>query len=282
MAEVSLENTETFLLPRDGLPDLRISVAVPDAELPEDGWPVLFVLDADDDFATARGIAGSLAAWPEVWNVRPMLVVGLGYARGTDVASARIGDYSPPATPDRLPARPDGTPWPRHGGADDFLDLIEGEVRPLLARHWRIDTGRMALFGHSFGGLLTLHAALTRPASFGAFLISSPSIWFADRVVLDGLAGFDDRLAAAGPRRMMLSVGGDEQDLPGWAQEAAGARYLAWLRGNRMVDNLRDVAGRLEGTPGLDLRLHVFEGEHHGSSPPLALNKAIRFAFAVR
>ncbi len=282
MAEVSLENTESLTLSRDGLPKLRLQVAIPEGRAPEAGWPLLIVLDADDDFATARGIANSLSAWPEVWNTCPMLVVGIGYAPGTDTASARIGDYSPAADAARLPNRPDGSPWPRHGGADAFLDLIATRILPDLAARWPIDPAQRAVFGHSFGGLLALHAALTRPAAFTAFLISSPSIWFADRVVLDGLKGFAARLAQAGPRKMMLSVGSDEQDLSGPAAEAAGPRYLAWLRANRMVDNLGELAANLQGMPGLDLRHHVFDGEHHGSAPPLALNKAIRFAFALR
>src|SRR3546814_1825731 len=43
-----------------------------------------------------------------------------------------------------------------------------------------IDRRRETLVGHSFGGLLGVHAWLTRPALFDHVVVVSPSFWFGD------------------------------------------------------------------------------------------------------
>src|SRR5690606_37184280 len=88
----------------------------------------------------------------------------------------RIYDYTP-----EVPgyAIPEG--WPAHGlqtgGGDAFLDALENELRPLIASQWSIDPERQTLAGHSFGGLLAIHA-LDTGRSFSAYAAIRPSLWF--------------------------------------------------------------------------------------------------------
>src|SRR3546814_17652367 len=61
------------------------------------------------------------------------------------------------------------------GGASAFLDFLQRSVMPVIEARWHIDRRRETLVGHSFGGLLGVHAWLTRPALFDHVVVASPS-----------------------------------------------------------------------------------------------------------
>src|SRR3546814_18147361 len=65
-------------------------------------------------------------------------------------------------------------------GASAFLDFLQRSVMPVIEARWHIDRRRETLVGHSFGGLLGVHAWLTRPALFDHVVVVSPSFWFGD------------------------------------------------------------------------------------------------------
>ncbi len=73
--------------------------------------------------------------------------------------------------------RPDGTEvkLPTSGGADKFLKFIETELIPKIEKDYRVQPYRI-FAGHSFGGLFALHAFLTRPEAFNAYIAVSPSM----------------------------------------------------------------------------------------------------------
>jgi len=73
--------------------------------------------------------------------------------------------------------RPDGTEakMPTSGGADKFLKFIETELIPKIEKDYRTQPYRV-FAGHSFGGLFALHAFLTRPEIFNAYIAVSPSM----------------------------------------------------------------------------------------------------------
>jgi uncharacterized protein len=73
--------------------------------------------------------------------------------------------------------RPDGQPFnfPTSGGADKFLKFIETELIPKIVSSYRTEPYRI-FAGHSFGGLFALHALLTRPEVFNAYIAVSPTM----------------------------------------------------------------------------------------------------------
>ena len=73
--------------------------------------------------------------------------------------------------------RPDGTEakLPTSGGADRFLKFIETELIPKIEKDYRTQPYRV-FAGHSFGGLFAIHAFLTRPEAFNAFIAVSPTM----------------------------------------------------------------------------------------------------------
>lgn len=72
------------------------------------------------------------------------------------------------------------------GQADSFVKMLTDEIKPMIDKTYRTkpkatDT---AIAGSSFGGIMALHAALTRPDVFGKAGVLSPSIWWDGRVML--------------------------------------------------------------------------------------------------
>lgn len=63
------------------------------------------------------------------------------------------------------------------GGDKDFLDFIESELKPAIAKRYPINPAKSALFGHSFGGVFVLGAAIGG-ADFSHFFAISPSMWW--------------------------------------------------------------------------------------------------------
>lgn len=65
------------------------------------------------------------------------------------------------------------------GKADQFLTFIETELVPLINKKYP-NNGQSTLLGHSFGGLFTLYAFLTKPNLFDSYIASDPSCWYND------------------------------------------------------------------------------------------------------
>jgi predicted alpha/beta superfamily hydrolase len=76
---------------------------------------------------------------------------------------------------------PDGTAdtYPTSGGADRFLDFIQNELIPEIEKRYRTAPYRI-FAGHSLGGLLAIHALITRPELFNAYIAVSPSLQWDD------------------------------------------------------------------------------------------------------
>ncbi len=262
---------ERTLVSKAGLP-YRIFIAVPKEPPPAAGYPVAYVLDGNSVAGTLADIVRTQTR-AQGGLMEPALMVAIGYPGDAPINMARraLDLTSVKATPQKgswTYLTPEGT-----GGADAFLAFIEDELKPAIAGAFRVDPGRQALIGHSFGGLFTLHVLFTRPTAFSTYVAASPSLWWADGAVLkeaDGLAG---RLPKP-PRRVLITVGAYEQDLHpalrGREDSEAVARKLAE---RRMVDSARDLAAKLAALPGapLDVTLTVIPGQTHASAAPYAL-----------
>ncbi|UOM35633.1 alpha/beta hydrolase [Acuticoccus sp. I52.16.1] len=260
----------------------RIFIWRPRTPPPPEGYPVVTVLDGNAVFGLVSDIVGFAELRPRPDGIAPAVVVAIGYPVDTPLDFVRRSfDLTPPADTMTLPERPNGKPWPKVGGADAFLAFLETQVKPLVAARVPVDPRREVLMGHSFGGLFALHVLFTRPDAFDAYLAGSPSIWFND----GALAGEADALVASGrtvAARLYVAVGGDEQRMtPPPDDTVDPAARKRWRRANRMVDNAREMAARLDGAvPGLDVAFQVFDGEDHGSVVPAFVSRALRYALS--
>lgn len=309
-AQFSIPNTrvESFVSKVNGH-RYSIMVALPTDPAPAGGYPVLYVLDGYAYFASATEAVRQ--------NAPNVVVVGVGYpndqpffddvrarhgppppmmAQGTpsDIADSteRMYDLSLPASAAVLAGQ--NLPGMQTqkttdvGGLDDFLKMIETDVKPRVAAMTKVDASNQVLFGHSLGGLAVVRALFTEPTAYRTFVAASPSIWWADNAVLADEAKFDAAVesGAASPR-VLITVGAEESAVPKLPPEMHidPAKLEALTTKARMVDNARDLTTRLKalhGKPPYEVSdAAVFDHQNHTLSPWPALGRAINFAFAA-
>ncbi len=263
---------------------VRISVAAPAVEAPAAGVPALYVVDGDMLFGLAAEIAravSSVAGFPAHY------VVGIGYdAAYADFLKRRTADLTPPIGAEALASLGGlgaAIGGEQSGGADAFLTFLADTLQPeIAARHPQTAGGAPILFGHSLGGLFAAHALLTRPDSFAAFIVSSPSLWWNGFSILEKLPAFKQRLAAL-PRqpRVFVDVGAREQELPTSVPDGIGVTLeeaQAQIRASRMVDAAREFAGALREAGVAELRHVAFAEDDHVSAAPAGMLHGMRFA----
>jgi predicted alpha/beta superfamily hydrolase len=246
----------------------RIFTSVPDTPPPAAGHPVLYALDGNASFPLLAQMARSAARRAKATGQAAPVIVGIGYATDDDYHPARGRDYTPPTA---------GAPA-TEGGADRFLDFIEQELKPLVRSLTPVDPRKQALYGHSYGGLCTLHALFTRPAMFQAYVAASPSIWYRDRAVLAGLEGFDQRVAGLAVKPSVLLSAGEFEEPAAGADLSAGSRE-AVLAQRRMVGEARDLSVKLGAMQGAVARTQffLFAQENHGSAAFPAMARGMEF-----
>lgn len=125
-------------------------------------YPLLYLTDADWNFELIASYLDYLGdRYPE------MIVAGIF---NTD----RNRDHVGVADPEH----------PGTGGADRFLQAMQAEILPRLAREFR-SSGERVYFGHSFGGVFGIHALLKAPELFDAYILIGTSTRVADRYLFD-------------------------------------------------------------------------------------------------
>jgi predicted alpha/beta superfamily hydrolase len=154
-------------------------------------YPVLYLTDGDAQIGHLRASAEFLARnglMPEV------ILVGI-------LNTARTRDLTPTRGTE-------GTDFPSAGGGERFLDFIERELIPSIDLTYRTLPLRIHA-GHSFGGLLALHAVLTRPGLFQAVIAASPSLQWDDQLLLREASVLEEGEVRP-PRAVFVAVGSRE------------------------------------------------------------------------
>jgi predicted alpha/beta superfamily hydrolase len=156
--------------------------------------------------------------------------------------------------------------------------LLE-DVRDFLAGHIQIDLGNQSLFGHSFGGLFALWLMFTQPDAFRNVIASSPAITWEDSFLLDHLSQFTPLKRAL---RVHLSAGEWEGDhlAPFQANSPEVEARLAEKARIRTVGAAQEMAAALT-KQGVETAYETYADETHMSVLPVAVNRALRWAFSV-
>jgi predicted alpha/beta superfamily hydrolase len=222
-------------------------------------YPVLYLHDGQNVFdaqaagsewqadeAAQRGVlAGEL---------QPMIIVAVASTE------TRAHDYTP-WPPGNSPQRATVLVAPqRGGGAAAYGRYLLQELKPAIDARYRTLPGRehTALGGSSLGGLVTMWLLLEHAATFGAGLVVSPSVWWADEAIVDAVRQAPPRLPVP---RVWLDMGTAEGPgaLPmarrlrdalhsrGWApryEEAEGAAHTEAAWAQRFPAMLKFLYGR--------------------------------------
>ncbi|WP_231755278.1 alpha/beta hydrolase [Bordetella sp. N] len=177
----------------DGKRHYRIEIAIPKTPAPAGGYTALYMLDGNAAMATLTD-----ADLQAMSGAQPPVLVAIGYDVNTrnDVVS-RAYDYTPPVRD----AQGKLVPAPQErgregGGADVFLDFINQQVRPLARTRAALDPKREMLWGHSYGGLFTLHVLFTQPRSFTTYIAGDPSAWWHEGALVREWRAFDPARAS--------------------------------------------------------------------------------------
>lgn len=161
--------------------DYLIQISVPASETPSEGFPVLYVLDGNATFDSAANIAKSMGSAANRLGLSPVAIVAIGYPKqSTFDVEKRALDYTPQAS-----AEFQKQAKYNYGGADQFIQFIEKELKPAIQTKIKVNTRQQSLFGHSFGGLFVLHTFMTHPETFQRYIAASPSLWFDNYALLN-------------------------------------------------------------------------------------------------
>jgi len=279
---------------------------------PPEGYPVIYVLDGDLLFGMASDISMNVARSPVVvaighgiledmevvakyamhpaGNTSPIGLADIGGA----MSALRFHDFTlPVAAHHRAPDWTGLTPE-NVGGVDNFLKVLENEIKPKVAASIKINSANQALFGHSIAGLAVLRVLFTEPSAFRTFIAASPSIWWDADAVLKDEKKFSELVNSnkATPR-VLITVGADEPDSPNPPES-----FIATLPPDRAKElnayvkmasewsgmvagakNLADRLDQLHGDASYKIQFTTFDNESHGSVIPAALSRGMRFAF---
>ncbi|RWO95893.1 MAG: alpha/beta hydrolase [Mesorhizobium sp.] len=277
------DTTVHDLAPAHGGDPYRIFLHVPAKPEPQAGWPVLYMTDGNAMIGTAVDAVRVQAGYPLGTNVGDGIIVAIGYpVAGAYDPLRRSWDLGPPPG-NTYPPFHDGGPEVRTGGAEEFLTFIEDELKPWVATRARIDSGRQALYGHSFGGLFALYALFTRPLAFQTWIAASPAIYWEDRLIDRFLQAFEAAVPGGLRTQVILSAGEYETEklAPFQIGAADEAKRLEHKKVTRTDEFARQMAERLGTIPGLSAGFELHAGENHMSILPVTVNRAVQAAFAV-
>ncbi|MEP7343328.1 MAG: alpha/beta hydrolase-fold protein, partial [Acidobacteriota bacterium] len=159
-------------------------------------YPVLYLTDGDRQIGHTISTIEFLA---RNGRIPELIVVGI---TNTD----RTRDLTPNKG---ILRNPDGKPvqFPTAGGADKFLKFIETELIPSIETDYRTQPYRV-FAGHSFGGLFALHALMTRPEVFNAYIAVSPTFPWDDGLPLKEAETFCKERKEAN-RTLFFTVGNE-------------------------------------------------------------------------
>lgn len=290
-----LSGAEYFDVPCDRIGDtFRVFVAKPLALQPGKTYPVIYVLDGNLMFSAVREIHYAMALAGEL---SPAFIVGLGYAADdyASIFAKRDRDYSPTDGGDHGPFT-ESEARARFGGAANFLDFLETELKPEIAKAYPVDPDDSTLVGSSFGGLFASWLLMTRPDAFRRYVLCSPSIWWHDEMIWqweDRYAADRDDLEAS----VFVTAGGFETiektkeymqeifrtNAP--AKERAEKTYARFEQHGwpRMAEITPEFTAKLQSRryPGLDICCHTMPDETHMSVWPGGISRGLRYVFGA-
>jgi len=251
---VTLDRSAQYLIESEAVGDVfRLDVVLPIGYAESDArYPVVYVTDSN--YLLNSAAASQLA---QVTDELPdIILVGIGYDVPAipDMAQFRVRDFSP--TCDEAYKARESLPDHLCGGADDFIEFIEDELKPFIEGRYRT-TNDTTLVGYSFGGLFALHVLFTRNEVFDRYVIGSPSIdW-------DGEVTFDEETEYAKQHKDLSKV----------VYLSAGG-----LEGEGTIPNAYRMYERLlsRNYPGLEIHLEVLDGETHMTGINAAVMRGLR------
>ncbi|REG98429.1 alpha/beta hydrolase-fold protein [Flavobacterium aquicola] len=138
-------------------------------------YPVVYLLDAENNFHSFTGIQHSLAKGPYAM-IPQMIVVGI-------TNTNRTRDLTPTEANRQAFFDKSKKFFDQSGGNKNFISFLETELRPYIDSRYRT-SGYNILNGHSFGGLTAVNILLHHTKLFNAYTIIDPSLWWDNEIMI--------------------------------------------------------------------------------------------------
>ncbi|MGN5723750.1 alpha/beta hydrolase [Acinetobacter calcoaceticus] len=189
--------------------DYLIQIYKPPVAPPQHGYPVLYILDGNAAFPSAANIAQSIGAGSAKLGLDPLMIVAVGYPQQkTFDVQKRAYDYTPKPS-----AEFQAQGKYKYGGADKFINFLNDELKPEIAKQFPVNSQQQSLYGHSFGGLLVLYHFFQKPDAFQRYFAASPSLWFDQGMLFQKLDHWQSQKQSNSPM-LLTTVGTHEQGGP--------------------------------------------------------------------
>ncbi len=237
-------------------------------------YPVLYLMDGQNVFEQAPGVAGEWQADEAATRligegvIEPIIIVAIPHA-----GEHRVSEYAPAALPALANFAPSGP------GGDEFVSFLAQRVMPRIERAFRVRAGKehTVIGGASMGAAIALHASVKRPDLFGGVILESlPTFSSPSAEAADGASAWASYLGgiSAWPASVWIGMGDAETGV-GEESRAANASLVAAAKA--LEDRI------VKSAPNTVVTLTIGEGGLH-QEPAWArrLPGALRFHFAAR
>jgi predicted alpha/beta superfamily hydrolase len=221
---------------------------------PERRYPVLYMhdgqnlMDASTSFSGEWSVDEAAEQLIQAGQVEPLIIVGVSNT------SDRIAEYTQEPDPR----------YPAGGKADAYGRFLVEELKPMIDAKYRTRTGPgdTGLAGSSLGGLVSLYLGMKYPGTFSRLGVISPSVWWADRDILEHVR----ELGTKPPLKLWVDMGTmeDKDAIPD----------------ARLLREALIAKGWVEGS---DLRYVEIEGAVHNEQAwSLRIDDVLRYLFPAR
>jgi predicted alpha/beta superfamily hydrolase len=223
-------------------------------------YPVLYLNDGQNLFEAKTAFAGvhwqvgeTATRLISERKIPSMIIVGI------DNTKSRVQEYIPYRSKDPRVLHPKGRSYP---------EFLQREVMPLIEERYSVRKGpdNTGLGGSSLGGLIALYTQFAMPGVFGRLLIESPSLFVANKKILE-----ENRRFRGWPERIYLAMGTREV---GHEEKDA-----------KIIDGVRELEYMLRASGlGEDrLKVRIDEGAGHNEAAWAArFPEALEFLYSAR
>jgi predicted alpha/beta superfamily hydrolase len=230
-------------------------------------YPVVYLLDADWNFAAFSGMEHELSEVIGNTVVPPMIIVAIP---NTD----RTRDLTPTNSlfgPDGKKVNDFGT----SGGGEKFTSFIAKELMPHIDSAYQTSPFKM-LIGHSFGGLTAMNIIINHTDMFNAYLVIDPSMWWDGRKLLNQAHDVFKQKKFEG-RSLFLGIA---NTMPGKMDTLQVQRDTSGTTGHiRSILALKKILQQNTAN-GLNWSYKYYNEDSHGSVPLIAEYDGLHFLFS--
>lgn len=231
----------------------------------KDRYPVMYLLDADWNFAAFTGMVHELSE-----------VIGNSVYPKCIVVSIPNTDRTRDLTPTHATLGPDGKymeGMQTSGGGENFTAFLQKELMPHIDSAYRTAPYKI-LIGHSFGGLTAVNIFINHTDMFNSYLVIDPSMWWDSRKLLNQAKKALKETRFAG-KSLYLAIANTMT----FGMDTAGVRKdTAFAMGGhiRSILSLRDALLQSKGN-GLHWAYKYYGHDSHGSVPLIAEYDGLHF-----